>query len=372
MMRKKSSGVIVIVALMMVSVIAMVTVQLISSVRVGSRFIKTMVEREKAKALALSGIQIAMAQLLPVEDKDKDEQEKDKNKAQTQTPQNNKSDLTKKLLKFLLPHLNRWQKFSFDEKKDGFDGLVKICITSEQGKINLNEAFDFDKQEFKKEYAQFLGGLAIQNKLPEGELLKILQDFFTKRKKKLNELSELLEIKALEGIDFFYKPPQDPRDKKEKAVPNKNLAVQDIFTLWTPTAELDMLLLSDALCAMLNLRRPRVQDAVTMKEQYKTFIAAYQDNWSQNWDQNWKNIASIYEDKPVTIKNLQSVIAKQFEPSIYSVLSYGIVGKTEQQLLAIVKKVKEKKVVQQAGNQTGATQKNDEQERFKIIRLYWL
>ncbi len=368
-MRKKS-GVIVIVALMMVSVIVMLTEQLMRSVLVGSRFMKTMVEREKAKTLALSGINIAMAQLLPSEDKP--EEDKDDKKNQTGGQQDNKLAKTKKLLKVLLPNLNRWQNFTLDEKKDGIDGSVKICMVSEHGKINLNEAFDFEKQEFKPAYATLIGGLAIQNKLAAGEMLKILQDYFTKRRKKLDDLSELLEIKQFAGIDFIYKPPTGPQNKKEKDKSNEKLTVQDIFTVWTSSAEINLLLLSDALCVMLNIRQPRAQDAVALKEPFKTFIAGYKDEWVQDWEQNWKNITPIYGGKVPPFKNLPSMFAKQFEPVIYSVLSCGKVGQTEQQLLAIIKKVKEKKVVQPTNNQIGQISNNEDQESFKILRLYWL
>ncbi len=370
-MNRKNPGAIVIVALMMVSVIVMLTEQLMRSVFVGSRFIKTMMDREKAKTLAISGINVVIAQLLPGDDKDKDSKDNDDKK---QDPNNAKAAASKRLLKVLLPNLNRWQTCTFTEKSDGIDATLKICIVSEQGKININETFDFEKQEFKKEYAEFLSKLVMPaKKIAEGEILKALQAFLIKRKKKLHDISELHEIKIFEGLDIFYKPPVEPQNKKEKAEPNQNLALQDIFTIWSGNAEMHPLLLSDALCNMLGLRRPHANDEVTMKEKYKQFLDEYRDDWGSDWDQNWKKVSLIYDNKPSNLKNLQPVLAKQFEPTIYSVLSCGKVGNAEQQLLAVIKKVQEKQdVKQQDVTQANAQQNQKPKENFKIIRVYWL
>lgn len=369
---KKQPGAIVIVALMMVSVIVMITEQLMRSVFIGSQFTITMLDRERAKAFALSGIELAKNQLLIKEDSEADEQRKQ----DTNNNQQNQAKLspTKKLLKQLLPHLNRWQTFYFNEKTEGLNGSVQVCITSEHGKINVNELFDFKKQEIKKEYEEWLSGLEIPGKMVQGELLKALKDFFIKRRKKLYDISELREIKALEGIALFYSPPSTPDiTKKEKSRPNTTLALQDIFTVWTTTSQMHPLLLSDGVCAMLNVRRPHADDDIILKAQFKTLSDEYQDGWGQNWEQNWKYLSGIYGDMPKIIETVKPLFAKQFEPQIYSVLSYGKSGNTEQRLLAVLKKVVTKQPVTQpdAKGEDKKTKQKDK-DSFKLIRLYWL
>lgn len=362
-MNKKQNGAVVIIALLMISVLVMITQQLMQSVYVGSRFTKTMMDRERAKTIALSGIQEAIAQLLP-EPASTDDQ---KNKQPTQQSPNQQIDSAeehKQLLKILVPNLNRWQEFTFKEKTEGIDATLKICITCEQGKININEAFDFQKQEFKKPYDNLLSSLEIPNKLAAGDMLKALQEFLTQRKKKLDDISQLSEIKALKDLEIFYKPPLVPTDKKEKAQANKNLTLQDIFTVWTPKPEMHPLLFSDALCALLSLRRPMASDAKNMQGKYEQFFKVYRDDWAANWSENWKNLNPLYNtEKPIS-KDLEPILAKQFEPSIYSVLSYAKVGNAEQQLLVIIKK-KTKKMT------TGA-QSQQKRESFNIVRVYWL
>lgn len=367
---RRSSGVIVVAALIMVAGIAMVTEQLIRTVLIGSRFAMTMVEREKAKVLALSGVQIAIAQLIEAEKK-VSEEEKNREQDAQKKPEL-QSSVNKKLLKFLLSHLNRWKTYSFTEKQDGIEGALKICLVSEHGKINVNEAFDFEKQVFKKEYELLIEGLVVEQKLPAGKFLKLAQEYLSQRKKKLDDLSELLDIKGLAGIDFIYRPPEPTTQKGEEDQPNSMLTLQDIFTIWGDQGQLHPLLLTDGLCAMLRLRRPLARDGIKMKEVHKKIVAEYRDSWAQNWEQSWQNFVPMYGDKIPPLKNLPTVFAKQFEPSIYSVLSYGKIGQTEQQLLAIIKKEKVQNVASQADNQVQAKTVDEDQHRFRIIRLYWL
>jgi len=93
--------------------------QLVRHVFTHSKYVRSQINQEQAKLLATSGITIAL------------------------------SGLTEKTL---LPHLNRWQTFHLTKDIDGVDGTIYICISSEDGKLNINKAFDFDKNEIKQAY----------------------------------------------------------------------------------------------------------------------------------------------------------------------------------------------------------------------------
>jgi len=380
---KKREGSIVVFSLMILSLIVFLTLQFLRSVYVGSSFINSMIDRERAEVLALSGINIAMAQLA-VDESDIEEETTTKTPQVAQEKKGSKTDemMAKEFLKRLLPNINRWQVFDLEEKDDGIEGTIKICITCEHGKINLNEAFDFEKQEFKKEFEAMLKGLEIKDKLAAGEILTRIQEFLTKRRKKLEDVSQLQAVEGLEAIDMFYHPPKIAQSKQEKWEPNERLALQDIFTVWTANDQLEPLLLSDSLCAILGLRRPVGNDAEIMEEKFKQLVELFNQNWGKNWDENWKHIEEIYEQKPKFLKDLKRVFSKQFGPLVFSVLSWAKVGQVEQKLLAIVKKEKkdnrDKKKDGLFDKAVPEKQKKQDQEQEKaspslsLVRVYWL
>lgn len=389
----------------------MMTEQMIRGVMVGAGFTKAMVNREHAQMLALGGINIAIAQLTYDKDKkNKPEKDKDKNSDKDKTPARQSETGTETeldadgkkvtpLQRFvfnLLSNLNRWQTFELDRKIDGIAGTVKICITSENGKININNAFDFKKQEFKKEFERLLVGLEIPGKLKPGEFFNKISEFLKKREKKLYDVSELLNVPGLEALttDIFYEPPV--LLKKEGAQESRDVAIQDIFTTWTDDAKIDPMLLSDALCAFLVIRRPRADDAKKYKERFKKLAMEFKDDWGKDWDANWKNLEGIYDTKPKDLSNIKDILVEKFNPKVYSVLSYGKVGQVEQRVLAVIREIEVKSRKSKSGVQneksssneqsaqtggTSAEQSSTEQSKteqkknkkvFRIERIYWL
>ena len=141
-----------------------------------------------------------------------------------------------------MPILNRWQTVKLDFAKDGIDGEIKICIMSEDGKINLNELYDFQKhafvgsgkeqEELKKTLQEIFGNIKKASGT-EG-LFESLETFLKERDDKLRDITELLTIKAFANFknDIFYTPDHQSSTGKEK----KPLYLTDIFTLWTRQA----------------------------------------------------------------------------------------------------------------------------------------
>jgi hypothetical protein len=390
----KKSGSIIVFSLMILSIILALTQQLLRSVYVSTNFIKTMINREQAEMAALGGVNLAIVQLQNEKAKIDDEKrplastrkEGTEGGGEKKDPSDKKkSDPSKILLQNILPNLNKWQTFDLQETTDGVDGQIKICISSENGKLNINEAFDFKKQEFKKEYETILKALIIKDKLPAGEIHNKIVELFKNRKKKLNDISELYEISGFENLDIFYSPPKTPVGKKEKYASNGDITLQDFFTIWTDKFEIDPLLLSDSVCAVFGLRRPLANDAIKMKEKFKQLTESFNPNWGRNWDENWKHIQPIYGDKPKSIKDFVNIFSKQFGPTVYSVLSSGKVGNVEQRLLAIIKKTKKEAASttseksdekKEEGQQKEINQKEKKGGKpttfFKVVRIYWI
>jgi hypothetical protein len=385
----RSQAFIIVFALTIVSLMVYLTQQLVNGVLISGNFVSIVMQREQAKELALSGIQIVIKQLYDLETEDKKDDKKKKSdgseeKKEEEKPGGAKQSVhDKKFFDQIFPFLNRWREFTFEEKRDGFDGMLRICLTSEEGKININEAFDFKKQEFRKEYAMLLKSLEIKDKLAAGELATKLQEFLTKRARKLEDVSELAQLPVCKNLNIFYQPPEKPKQKKEAPMANTNLTVSDIFTIWTESHEIDPLLFSDALCAMFTFRRPLATDPETEKKKQKQFKEQFKPEMAKDLDTNWEVFSLLYDKKPVFLKEMQGIFSKEFGPRTYSVISYATVGKVTQRVMAIVKKVDrspdEKKpddasakaqpvTPDEKGKEKSAREKYD----IKILRLYWL
>lgn len=363
---KKNKASILLFVLLILSAVAILIQQLVRSNWVGTIFNNRMIEKEQAKILAYSGINLAISQLTLHED------ENDKNN-------DDKTDnikAIKKMLKRVYPNLNKWQVFNLEKKYYGMDGKIQICISCENGKININEIFDFKKKEFKKEYQDVFKGLSLKGVFSEGEFGKILTSFLKKRGRKLDDISELLEIKQFKGLEFFYDPPKIAINKKDIA-PNDRISLQDLFTTWTKDDKIDMMFLSDSMLTIMGLRRPLANDAEMLKDKYAGFINSFNKDWAKNWEENWSHLQPIYGSKSAALKLFNSFLSKEFGPNCYSVLSYGMVGATTQRLLAIIKEVEEEKTAED--KKDAASTKKDEDEKkessvktFRIMKIYWL
>lgn len=142
----EQSGFILVLTLMILSMIVVLVTQLFQNSTIHFYFDRTMIEREKAKALAKGGIELAISQLtIP---KPEEKKSNEKSDAAATKDSEEKKDPNIELLKKILPALNRWQSFALKEDVDGLDGEIKLCITCEDGKIDINQWFDFNKKKF--------------------------------------------------------------------------------------------------------------------------------------------------------------------------------------------------------------------------------
>ena len=359
-----SSGFVLLFVVMMLSVITMLTQQLLRSVMVGSMFDKTMIARERAEILALGGVQVAIALL-----------SKDKAPLKSGTTQEavaaEKPDPvkdTKLFLTKILPILNRWKIFELTEKEDGIAATLKICISCEEGKLNLNEIFDFSTNSFKPEFEPLVTALEIDNK---HQVIKFLTEYFKKRKKKLDDLSELMVIPEFAKLDVFYQPPEPiKKEDKEEQKKARNIALFDIFTIEGTQSKMQPLLFSDGLNAVFGLKRPAAEDTIKMKDKFKLVIDQYSTDWCKDWIKTWDVLRPITQAQGALAQQFTKLFAQEFEPSLFSVLSLGIVDGVEQRLLAIIKKVEKKPDVESAAPE--AEKNKAPTTEFKIVKIYWL
>src|SRR5581483_3116704 len=169
-------------------------------------------DQEKAYQVALGGVNVALAQLtaMPSEQKDK----------------LNEKTLAVTLLQTLLPKLNQWQTYQLKKGQDGVQAELKVCISCEDGKIDINSIYDFATHKFMGEgQAQNDTKKAVEfifKRMSEitkqQDCFKGFEKFLKERQYKLNDVTELLLIKEFElfkGL-VWYEPPMTQEEKKEK------------------------------------------------------------------------------------------------------------------------------------------------------------
>ena len=202
-MNTRQPGYILALTLMILALAIVITTQMFNKGMVHSVYAKTVMDREKSKQLALGGIQVALSMLAL-------------DQTSTQLQQQQPSQEDKLLVKKIVPSLNRWSAYDLKEEQEGIDGKLMVCISSEQGKININQMYDFKNKKF------------IGQDQPKSDMKKVMQSVFKAIKdevgkdlflpfeaflkefgRPLHDVTELLAIKefAVFKDDIFYEPP---------------------------------------------------------------------------------------------------------------------------------------------------------------------
>ncbi len=347
MNRRSAQGYILILALSMLSLIMVLVTGLFNRTTPFIFFDATVIKREKAKQLALSGLQIAMSQLAAnVEPK---EQQKETTGPQEQKGPSIEEQQRTKLFKSLVPTLNTMQKFSLSQALDGINGTIEICISSEQGKLNINELFDFKTKKFigegkaqgdmRKVMQSVFAKLTPHAK--DKNLFAVFEKFLKQRHSKLHEVTELLRIKEFQevfALRQFYDPPQR---NKDLVIKGKKQAVYltDLFTIWSDEQTVSVWLLSDALCAIFGFNRVQAEDVKVRKqmvdqalEQKALSLTSIDAVWQKGPQLAYgKELAAIDQE-------LKPLLSASFEPDIFSVMSRGTVGNISQKIFAIIER----------------------------------
>lgn len=382
--KNSKPGYILVLTLMILSILVIVVTGVFYNSIAQVAFTKTIIDREKAKVLALSGIQLAVSKLVIPEEK-KEKTDVSKNDKEKKPQESNE----KKLLKRLLPYLNKFQTVNLKEDLDGVDGQIKISISCEDGKININKLFNFKTHRFlnevdtSKENAESKSNDKNAKKGPEQskdkkkpeannpkpdvrkfletifnsmteftknkDLFSNFQSFLAKRKFPLNDVTELVNVSKFTYFQdhMFYEPPVDNNEKRP-------IYLTDIFTIWTDTEKIQPWVFSDSLRALLGLKRTKFNDENEINQQLDEWLKNYKDtnNWSEDWDKTFKPLYG--KDFKSLPKNIQPFLADKFAPKIFSVISYGTVGLITQRVIVILE-----------------LNSKDNENIYTIKRLYW-
>ena len=265
------------------------------------------------------------------------------------------------LLERMLPYMNRWDIVNLEEEIDGIVGQIKICLSCEDGKINLNKWYDFEKHAFvgankagqksprgrqpkqTDEYKEALNKVftsiaqITKDQVDPKILINSLQRFLKDRTYQLLDVTELLSISEWEYFKdhVFYEPPLKEDDDTLKTRP---IYLTDLFTIWTDEATLQPWLLSDSTLAVLGFPRAAGGDIMKREQSVAEWTKNFKKTaqWATDWDQTLGPVYGVH------IKNVPKPLVGLFDPSfnpkVFSVISHGTIGGITQKVCAIIRK----------------------------------
>ncbi len=358
---KRHSGFALVTVFLMLTVATLLVSQLYFKGLTYNTFIPAAINREQAKLVARSGIQIALNQLSLLDSQflsDKKDEKKDA--SQSVSEEKDPIKRAKNLLSFLLKVQHRWQTFEFDEKRDGFEGTLKLCISCEEGKIPLKSLIDGQKRTFaplqstgKKpdEFFKF-----IFQKMKELTFKKDLYPSFEKYiKERKFDWIDVTDVFAYEGFEslsnFLFYAPEPLRE----GIVRKDVYWSDLFTVWVDTQTIHPLLFSPSVRRVFDLNVDQI-GVGGFEDEHKKIVEKL-DLQLSAWHADWDNyIEPLYQKDYARLpKELIALLSTKFEPRVFSVLCYGKVGKIEQKLLVIIVRTFDKNG-----------------EVFEVKKLYWL
>jgi len=362
MKRKHNSGFILPLTLSIIGLSIALVTYMANNGRVFAPAAKTMIEREKTRMLARSGIEIAMSQLA-IPDKKTAQKADAKDKKESK---NDKEEKQETIFSFVLPRLNTWQRFKLVTAVDGLQGEIGICLMSEEGKLNLNELFDPATgnliESLKKNPAAEKCMQELFDRIDKTsggkDLYKTFIAFLKNRKSRLDDVTELLMIKEFEIFKerIFFDPPEEGASKEGK----KQAYLTDLFTIWSGKKTLQPWLLSPAMCDVLKVV-PGKNGSLEEKRKIITEVLKTLPD-SLSWPEGWNKYLKLWYEKDFSTlpKGIDVFLDTKFEPSVFSVLCYGKIGKTTQKIFAILERVK------------APSEKDKEKVNVTIKKLYWL
>lgn len=323
-MLQKKSGYILTLTLLLVFLSMFMVLYIAHKASTFASYAQLEIEQKKAYTVALSGVHLAMSQIVSPKVAQKEEQETKSKPTE--------EEKIKNMLTVILPGLNRWQEIQLTEQREGIDATVKWCISCENGKIDLNAFYDFEKHQFinAKETQQIFKDLfeKIQKSTAGSDLFGEFEKILKERKYRFNDPTELLTKQFEQFKDaIFYEP---------EGTTHKKIYLNDIFTVWTGKRSINPWLLSEGLITLIGGQSGQETPIVERKKMVAQWLKPFKLNaqWQSDWD---KLLKPLYGKEFNGIpKSLQSLLSSTFEARVFSVLSSATVGRVTQRLLAIV------------------------------------
>ena len=196
--KSQNSGFILLLAILLLSLMTVIVTKVFYRASGAVPFIHTSLKRDQSKLLAFGGVQLAMSALA------------------------SKSYEQEEYLTQTFPNLNDWHKIQLKAEADGIEGEINFCITCEQGKLNLNQLYDFEKHVFPEKQRKALVEIFAKTNLLKPGFIVELEEFLRTKSGPLADLSELLQspkIAELFKDQIYYAPSKENQTKNPKWSP---------------------------------------------------------------------------------------------------------------------------------------------------------
>ncbi|MBA3954417.1 hypothetical protein H0X48_03815 [Candidatus Dependentiae bacterium] len=387
----KKSGYILILSLMLVSVAVTLITSVVQRAISYQRQARLVLDREKARTLALGGIEIARAQLaliipkeqkngpaqsayagsLPQSNQSSKPEDKTKEEEAKQPPQ-------QRWFGQLVTLINAWQQFSLTDKADGIDGIVQLHISSEQGKLAINQLLPLmqpkpaaqnkptpngapgakpatptnppnaQAQETNKPLAVVLNEL-LAPAVGNGQFFASVEQLKKQLGRGFEDATELLQAKDMQTA-FQEKITLMPGKKPDK----QTVYLTDLFTIHSGSGRINPWFISNSFGSLLGFtQKEGPRDTKEWVKNFKPFM-----QWQSVWDKLlMPTFGKSYASLP---KEITALFSLQFEATAFFVLSYGTVGGITQKVAALLEK------------DTVPAELSPQSVIFKITKLYWL
>lgn len=283
-------------------------------------FVKFVEQDQKKRILVLGVIQHCIAQLAISKEETADKK--------LRAPKDEKQSVIMHDVEHFFPELNRWHNYLIKEKVEGVDADVSICFTCEEGKINVNNFFDFKEKRLKKDPLIDELSKALERFQIKG-FKDQLEQFFKKKGKPIDDLAELLQDDYFQknfGKRIFYDPP-----KPNEVVEKKEIYLMDLFTVYNADLKLNPLFLSDSVTQVLEFRRAITQAVEERKKHVDSIKSILKDTVS--WQGDWEKIMQPMYQKP--IGRFEQLFKKNLKCTIFSALCRVKIGEQTETVFVI-------------------------------------
>ncbi len=319
---KKQPGFVLVLALLIMAMGSTLVISLFQRAVSYDRLHRLLLKQQQSRMLALQGIEIARAQLSSPVTLDK-----------------GKEAIDSAIAPFL--YADCVQTFSLTGENVGLDGEIKVFISSEEGKINLNGLYDFQEKKYRNQMTETCNGY-LEKKFGIEQFSGALESLL--KKGPLEEVTQLVG-KNFKGALF-----------KNLDTPNVP-ALTDLFTLATPDGKTQPLYISDTLADLLQLEKQPIVKKERLEMLKKLAAVKGQVQWQTQWNEL---LAPLYKKGYNEIPDVfKKNLASKIETTAFLVISYGRVdgGAPVQKVCAYLEKlnVPETKTIV-----------------YTVKRLYWL
>ncbi len=346
---KKQNGFIIPLVLMLISIIIILATSIFQKGSVFVPFMHTVSQRQHAKMLAMSGVHVAMSQLASPRSADIKKKAPEPAKKEgvgkegASQPSVSPQQEAQNLLAQLLPSLNQWQTYLLKKDIDGIDGKIQISIACEEGKINLNQIYDFARRRFKgegqptgdwKKMMEYVCKRIQKSMGISGNVFESFEKFFKQRQSKVNDATELLPLDTFKAFarTVFYNPSSPKQSERP-------LYLLDLFTVYG-SGKLQPWLLSDSIRETFEMKRVEPMDEKEKSKMVQELVKKFKPsvNVAQDWNTLFQPLYGI-EFKRL-FKGIEAFFTPSFDPAIFSVVSYGVIGTVTQRVYAILERVR--------------------------------